>query len=122
MTFEEIGRSIGKLVDEKNQSYGNSFAKSGDVFRIWYPDGIRPDQYDDMLLLVRILDKQFRIATQKEAFAESPWKDIAGYGICGFSMIPDAEPAAGTPEEKPATGWRKELKEASTRIANSPAK
>lgn len=36
-----------------------------------------------MLCLVRILDKMFRIATDKDALGESPYRDIAGYGILG---------------------------------------
>ena len=80
-TFENIGRETGRLVAKKNRKYGDSFAKSGEVLRIFYPDGIRPDQYDDLLAMVRIIDKQFRIATEKDAFGESPWVDITGYGI-----------------------------------------
>jgi len=33
--------------------------------------------------MIRIIDKLFRIATQKEAFGESPYRDIAGYGLLG---------------------------------------
>jgi hypothetical protein len=36
-----------------------------------------------MLAVVRILDKLFRIANDKNAFNEDPWQDIAGYGILG---------------------------------------
>ena len=43
----------------------------------------KPDQYTDMLAVVRIFDKLFRIATRKDAFGESPFKDIAGYGLLG---------------------------------------
>ena len=80
-TFENIGRETGRLVAKKNREYGDSFAKSGEVLRIFYPDGIRPDQYDDLLAMLRIIDKQFRVATDKDAFGESPWVDITGYGI-----------------------------------------
>ena len=38
-----------------------------------------------MLAVVRIVDKLFRIATDKDAFGESPFKDIAGYGILGVA-------------------------------------
>lgn len=82
-SFEEVGQSIGRLVDEKNRAYGDSFRMSGDVLRILYPDGIRPEQYDDALAITRITDKLFRIASQKDAFGESPYQDIAGYGILG---------------------------------------
>ena len=42
-----------------------------------------PEQYGDMLAITRIIDKLFRVATKKDAFGESPFKDIAGYGILG---------------------------------------
>jgi hypothetical protein len=81
--FLRIGTEIGKLVDEKNAAYGDSFAQTGKFLRILYPSGIQPDQYDDALAMVRIFDKQKRIATRKNAFGESPYRDIAGYGILG---------------------------------------
>jgi hypothetical protein len=34
-----------------------------------------------MLAIIRVIDKLFRIATAKKALGESPWNDIAGYGI-----------------------------------------
>jgi hypothetical protein len=79
--YEQIGKEIGKLVDEKNKAYGDSFHKCGGFLKLLYPDGVSPDQYEDMLALVRIFDKQMRIATQKEAFGENPFKDIGGYAI-----------------------------------------
>lgn len=81
--FARLGREIGDLVETKNQAYGNAFAKTGDFLRLLYPNGIRPEQYGDALALVRIFDKQMRIATDKDALGESPFKDIAGYGILG---------------------------------------
>lgn len=81
LTFEETGAKIGRLVAEKNNKYGDSFTKSGGILRILYPDGIKPDQYDELLTVTRVLDKLFRIATDKDAFGESPWMDIAGYSI-----------------------------------------
>jgi len=79
--YEQVGAAIGRIVDKKNTAYGDSFHKSGDILRIYYPRGIRPDQYDDMLAMVRIIDKQFRIATNKNAFGENPWEDLTGYGV-----------------------------------------
>lgn len=84
MTYKELGTEVGELVGEKNQAYGNSFHNTGDILEIFYPDGIKPEQYSDMLAIVRILDKLFRIATKKDAFGESPYKDIAGYGLLGM--------------------------------------
>jgi len=79
--YEEIAGNIGALVDKKNAAYGNSIHEAGQIIRILYPRGIPPEQYDDFLALIRIVDKLFRIANQKKAFGESPFMDIAGYGI-----------------------------------------
>lgn len=87
MTFEEIGTETGRLVNAKNKAYGDSFSKSGDVIKILYPKGIAPDQYGDMLAIVRIIDKFFRIATDKDAFGESPWQDITGYALLKVAQI-----------------------------------
>ena len=85
MKFEEIGTQIGKLVDLKNEAYGSSFLKSEQILQVLYPEGIKPEQYKDMLAITRIVDKLFRIATNKDAFGENPFKDIAGYGILGVA-------------------------------------
>lgn len=79
--YESIGIRIGRLVDEKNRVYGESFKKSADFLKLLYPNGIKPEQYGDLLGLIRIFDKQMRIATAKEALGENPWEDISGYGF-----------------------------------------
>ena len=81
--FEKLGLELGSLVTEKDRAYGNSFEKSGAVMRIMYPKGISSEQMDDALAVTRILDKLFRIANRKDAFGESPYRDIAGYGLLG---------------------------------------
>jgi len=83
--YETKGTEIGRLVDTKNAAYGDSFSKSGEIMRILYPDGISASQMDDALTVIRIIDKLFRIATDKDAMGESPFADIAGYGILGSS-------------------------------------
>jgi len=83
MSYKETAEEIGQLVEEKNEAYGNSFAKSEEMLKILYPDGIPQDSYEDVLLLARIFDKMMRIANRKEAFDEDPYRDIAGYGILG---------------------------------------
>ena len=82
-SYEKLGKEIGALVDEKQRLYGDSFNRSGGVLRVLYPDGVKPDQYGDLLTLVRILDKLFRIATSASGDEESPYMDIAGYGLLG---------------------------------------
>lgn len=90
MKYKQLGEAIGAMVDAKNEAYGDSFAKCGDFLKLLYPNGIQPEQYIDALCLVRIFDKQMRIATRKDAFSESPYKDISGYGLLG-AMIDKKE-------------------------------
>ena len=85
--FEEIGAEIGKLVADKNKKYGNSYAEAHKVIEALYPDGIKVDQYPDALVLIRVVDKLFRISKGDEG-EESAWKDIAGYGI---AMVKSSE-------------------------------
>lgn len=92
--FEKLGTEIGRTVQEKNAAYGDSFLRSGEVLRILYPTGVQIDQYGDMLAVVRIVDKLFRIATDRDALGESPFRDIAGYGILGASRAPPPKPVA----------------------------
>jgi hypothetical protein len=84
-SFKDIGTDIGSLVEQKNKAYGSSFEKSAEIIKILYPDGVKPEQYTDLLAITRVLDKLFRIATKKDAFGESPWQDIAGYAILAVS-------------------------------------
>jgi hypothetical protein len=82
--YENIGQEIGKLVDEKNSAYGSSFAECHKILSVLYPQGIKVEQFTDALAIIRVIDKLFRIANKKDAFGESPWKDIAGYAILGI--------------------------------------
>jgi hypothetical protein len=75
---------LAEFLIEKNKAYGNSFHSSGEVLKILYPDGVRPEQYPDLLFIVRIWDKLKRIATDKDAFGESPYKDIMGYSLLAY--------------------------------------
>jgi hypothetical protein len=85
--FKEMGQALGELVESKQVQYGDSAGRAGRIIEILYPDGIKPYQYDDALLMVRVLDKLSRIAQRgtdgKDLGGESPWKDIAGYGLLG---------------------------------------
>lgn len=92
LPFIKRATEIGKLVGMKNRAYGNAFYDSGKILKILYPNGISHDQMADMLAVVRILDKLFRIASEKKALGESPYRDIGGYGILGdLRENPDIE-------------------------------
>jgi len=97
--YKQIGTSIGALVDEKNEAYGSSFDKSEQILNVLYPEGVKSEQYKDMLGVTRVIDKLFRIANRKDAFGENPWKDIAGYAILGCGE--DKKEKDETKEVKP---------------------
>lgn len=78
--------SLAKLLIEKNKSYGNSFAVSGDFLKILWPEGVAPHQYTDMLTIIRIFDKIMRIINKKGAFEENPFRDIAGYALLQVAL------------------------------------
>jgi len=79
--YPKLGNEIGELVTQKQAAYGDSFGKSGEIMKILYPIGIPPEKMTDALCVVRVIDKLFRIATDKDALGESPWRDIAGYAL-----------------------------------------
>ncbi len=85
--FSKKAEAIGALVERKQVEYGDAYGRAGQVIAVLYPDGIRPDQYGDALGVVRVLDKLFRIAQRGKSGVdlgkESPWDDIAGYGVLG---------------------------------------
>jgi hypothetical protein len=85
-TVKRLAAELSALVAEKNAAYGNSFEVTAKMLRHYFPDGIRPDQYEDALGITRLSDKIMRIATDKDAFGENPWKDIAGYGLVQITL------------------------------------
>jgi hypothetical protein len=103
--FLQIATVTGELVERKNAAYGSSFAKAGEFLQILYPKGIAPAQMADALLLVRIFDKQMRIATDLNALGENPYQDIIGYGILGVAMHQQEEvkpPCSGSASDQAA--------------------
>ncbi len=98
--FEKLGTEIGALVETKQAAYGDSFGRSGEVLRQMYPNGVKPEQLDDMLAVARVVDKLFRIATDRDALGESPWRDVAGYGLLGAARV-EASRAAHRPALAP---------------------
>lgn len=85
--FKTLGAQLGELVASKQTQYGDSAGRASQIMAVLYPDGIPRHAYDDALLTVRVIDKLSRIAQRgtdgKDLGGESPWKDIAGYGLLG---------------------------------------
>ena len=97
--FEKIAAEIGSLVQEKNEAYGDSFGQSSRILEVLYPNGIRTEQFRDALAITRVIDKLFRLANKKDAFGESPWRDICGYAVLGVANDEHTPPPAAKEED-----------------------
>jgi len=78
--YENIAEDVAKLVESKQLQYGDSFGNSYKILEVLYPDGIQLKDYQDLLTVVRVIDKLFRI-TRGDQGDESAWKDINGYSL-----------------------------------------
>ena len=99
-TYERIATDIGKLCDEKNKHYGNSFAQSKEFLQLLWPNGVPVESYTDMLGIIRIFDKLKRIATSPEAFGENPCSDVIGYALLMIKAAEDRKKALSSKDEK----------------------
>ncbi|WP_141328327.1 hypothetical protein [Myxococcus sp. AB025B] len=81
--YAGLGAAVGHLVTEKQRAYG----KAVHVLALLYPDGIPRAKFDDALAVVRVVDKLFRVATDRDALGESLWRDIAGYALLATERV-----------------------------------
>jgi len=85
--FPGLTRRLSAIVSAKNHQYGDSAQRAGAIIATLFPDGIRPSQYEDVLLMVRVVDKLCRLSVARDGVdrgGESPWTDIAGYALIGW--------------------------------------
>jgi hypothetical protein len=82
--WAELCSEIALVVDRSNQAYGNSTERSARLMAILWPDGVSPDRMHDARCMISILDKLSRIVTDRDAFGESPWRDVAGYALLAY--------------------------------------
>jgi hypothetical protein len=102
--YREIGKEIGELIVTKQRAYGDAFGKAGQILKVLYPKGVPLEALDDYLTIVRIVDKLFRIATDRDALGESPWRDIMGYSLLAVERI---ERQRATLDPSPRPEWDK---------------
>jgi hypothetical protein len=86
--FSQLGDELGQLVDEKQRQYGDAVTRVSAMLSVLYPTGVPLRAVHDALLIVRVCDKLCRISQRgsdgKDLGGESPWQDIAGYGLLGY--------------------------------------
>ena len=81
--WQTIADDMTSLLKAKRDSYGNNLACTPEIMKLMYPSGITHEQLDDFLILVRMVDKMFRIANGANfKLGEDAWKDLAGYAMC----------------------------------------
>ncbi len=97
--YQQIATEIASLVERKQTSYGDAFGQAHLVLAILFPNGIPVERYTDVLTITRIVDKLFRIANNKELFAEDPWADICGYALLCLGRRAGQEALSATTEE-----------------------
>ena len=100
--FKETALDIADLLNDKHLQYGDTFKETAVVLRRLYPDGIKPQQYSDVLYVLRIYENLVR-ALNMENSAE-PWRDIAGFAILALEAKHAQKPAfiPKKPYQKPA--------------------
>jgi hypothetical protein len=76
-TLEDITTELNALLKTKEQAYGQAFAIAPKILTLLYPEGVLPEDYENLLTITRILDKINRIANNDKS--EDAWQDIAGY-------------------------------------------
>ena len=87
--YDVQGAKLIELLKKKRDAYGDNLTSGATFLHLFYPDGIPVAAYKDLLIMVRVLDKLFRLANQHrhddsgDGFFddESPWWDVAGYGL-----------------------------------------
>jgi selenophosphate synthase len=82
MNLNNIAKELSDLVISKNKRYGNAYLKVSQILRILFPDGIGEDYYDDVTVIIRILDKICRLSsnpTNEDRI--NAFTDISGYGL-----------------------------------------
>jgi hypothetical protein len=89
--YEDIAVKIAALVEQKQEAYGDAFGKITKILRVLYPYGITPSEYQNLGLVIRILDKLARIAEHNgdDPMQEDSWRDICGYSILAQASKPE---------------------------------
>lgn len=98
-----LAANIGALVTTKQEQYGDSFGTAPKILQLLYPNGIQPNQYTDLLTIVRILDKFKRLATNHSTDTENPWHDITGYSLLALHAHLTTTSAAGSSVPSPSS-------------------
>ncbi len=82
--FEELAKEVAQLVDQKNVEYGNCYTVAPELLKLFAPDGISPDKYNDIAILLRLVEKIKRGFGGE--ISRDLWQDIVGLGLNGLKI------------------------------------
>lgn len=74
--IEEKTQELAEMLGNKAKKYGNSYEILPDLLKIFFPEGIKVEQYSDVIFYTRILDVMIRRANGNYPDA---FKFISGY-------------------------------------------
>ena len=78
-TFLAIAHEVAATLEQKKIEYGDSFNSVEKLLFYLYPKGINPAQYPNLLSIIRISEKLFRLSHAPDT--KDSFTDIAGYSI-----------------------------------------
>ena len=78
-SFRAVAEEVAAEVEEKDRRYGRAVLRGVEVLKILYPEGVRPDQYADAFLTLRLFEKRSRIASAQDDDLEDARRDSLGY-------------------------------------------
>lgn len=78
--YAAAGHALGLMVAGKRADYGCALERAAEALALFYPSGIRPEQYLEAFVVFRVLEKLSRIAAGDRG-GESGWLDIAGHAL-----------------------------------------
>ena len=78
--FENIAKQVVDAVQRGNKETGNCITETTKVIRILFPNGIPSGKEQDEAIIVRILDKMFRIANA-QGNTSAIWQELTAYAL-----------------------------------------
>lgn len=103
MSYKEITDKLAQLLEQKEQYYGPTYREIGDVYAQLFKS-VKSIDAHDLLAVVRILDKIFRIVHSTDGSTKlDAWSDIAGYAILQINLLSQSTNSAQVDQVIPPT-------------------
>ena len=84
--FEKIAIEVARMVDVKNEEYGECYKVAPELLKLFMPDGISSDKYEDIAIVLRLIEKVARLLGPTTN-TKDIWADIIGLGLNGYKNV-----------------------------------